>query len=162
MTHHKPKPESPAPRAGFHRLDLLPDGFMGVNGPLFGRREADGTVKLGIWVEERYCNPAQICHGGMLMTLADMMLGFTANIAHGGNKFMPTVSMSCDFAAPAPLGAWLEARGRHLHSTRNLAFCESWIEADGKLCFRASGIMRIPSANRIGKNLNDLFDAPPV
>lgn len=162
MTHHGHPAKPIAPPAGFHRLALAADGFMGVNGPLYGRREADGSVKLGIWVEERFCNPAQICHGGMLMTLADMMLGFTANLAHGGTKFIPTVSMSCDFAASAPLGAWLEATGRHLHSTRNLAFCESWITADGKLCFRASGILRIPSADRPGRNLNDLFDAPPV
>jgi hypothetical protein len=34
--------------------------------------------------------------------------------------------------------------------------------ADGKLCFRASGIMRIPSQERIDRGLHELFDAPPI
>ena len=58
--------------AGWVRFPIR-DGFIGTNGPLFVRREEDALV-LGLRVEERHCNPNKMCHGGMLMTFADMLL----------------------------------------------------------------------------------------
>lgn len=142
--------------AGMKPLDL-PIGFMGVNGPLWGRLDEDGLPSMGFVVEERHTNPARVCHGGMLMTFADMLLGFTVSVACGGKKFLPTIQLGGDYVGPAPLGAWVEGKGRLVRQTRNLGFADALITADGAPCLRANGIMKIPSQESSLIDLSRLF-----
>jgi len=125
---------------GFRPVPM--DRFIGLTGPLYVKRE-DDKLLLGFRVESRHCNPADICHGGMLMTLADMLLGMGANYQGKLGRFLPTVSMTTDFLAPAPLGAWVEGRTELLRTTRNLVFAQCLVTADGNLSLRASGIMKM-------------------
>ncbi len=143
------------PPAGMKELAFI--GFMKVNGPLWGRLDEDGLPLMGFRVEPRHCNPMQVCHGGMLMTFADMLLGFTCAAAAGGKKFMPTVNLSGDYVGPAPLGSWVEGKGRLIRQTRNLGFAEALITADGAPCLRASGIMKIPSQESRAADILQLF-----
>eukprot|EP01042_Synura_sphagnicola_P010774 gene10774-13803_t len=62
-------------RKGFVELPI-PIGFLASNGPLFVKIDGD-TLKLGLRVEMRHCNPMQICHGGMLATFIDMLMPFS-------------------------------------------------------------------------------------
>jgi uncharacterized protein (TIGR00369 family) len=133
-------PETPA---GFRPLPLGPAGsFAVINGPLFGKVE-NGALVFGFRVEPRHCNPANICHGGMMMNFADMVLGLGANFAEKLNRFLPTVSMTSDFLAPSPLGCWVEGQSEVLRVTRNLVFAQCLITADGTPALRASGILKL-------------------
>ena len=121
----------------------IEEGFIGVNGPLFVRRSGDGIV-LGMRVEARHCNPNGMCHGGMLMTFADMMLPIGARYAaQMPAVFLPTINLSMDYLAPAPLGAWLEGRARVLRVTRNLVFADGLITMDETIVARTSGTFKI-------------------
>jgi uncharacterized protein (TIGR00369 family) len=132
-----------APPAGFQPMPLSGKAdFVHVNGPLFARVE-DGRLSLGFRVELRHCNPAKICHGGMLMTFADMVLGLGSNFAEKLGRFLPTVNMTSDFLAPAPLGSWVEGRVEVLRVTRNLVFAQTLITVDGTPALRVSGIMKL-------------------
>ena len=78
--------------------------FAGLNGPVF-EREIDGILHRGIRVYTRHTNKGGAVHGGMLMTLADLILGQAAwKLADGR---CVTVRMVTDFLAPAPAGAWV-------------------------------------------------------
>jgi uncharacterized protein (TIGR00369 family) len=128
---------------GFAPVPLGPkNGFVDVNGPLFGKLDGERLL-LGFRVEPRHCNPADICHGGMLMTFADMLLGIGANYQSKLGRFLPTVNMTADFLAPAPLGAWVEGAVDVLRTTRNLVFAQCLLTADGVPAMRASGIMKL-------------------
>jgi uncharacterized protein (TIGR00369 family) len=128
---------------GFAPIRLGPNnGFVDVNGPLYGKIQ-DERLLLGFRVELRHCNPADVCHGGMLMTFADMLLGIGANYQAKLGRFLPTVNMSADFLAPAPLGAWVEGSVDVLRTTRNLVFAQCLLTADGAPAMRASGIMKL-------------------
>ncbi|HTO40159.1 MAG TPA: PaaI family thioesterase [Rhizomicrobium sp.] len=130
---------------GFSALSLGDWGFIPANGPLYGKQD-EGHFLLGFRVEDRHCNPARICHGGMLMTFADMQLPFGIRLqAVADPGFLPTVSMSAEFMAPAPLGAWVEGRTDVLKTTRNLAFAQCLVTADGAPVLRASGIFKMAS-----------------
>jgi len=120
-------------------------GYLAVNGPLYGR--FDGThLLMGFRVEERHCNPGQVCHGGMLATFADMLLPIAARFqAKTDMGFLPTVNLTCDFLAPAPLGAWIEGKAEVVRVTRNLLFAQGAATADGEPCLRANGIFKIRS-----------------
>lgn len=146
------EPQS-APPHGFSALTLgRGNDFIGIVGPLYLKgRGAD--VVLGFRVQRRHCNPMDICHGGMLSTFADMVLAIGANHAEKLGRFLPTVSLSCDFLAPAPLGSWVEARIQVLRVTRNLVFAQCLISADGALAVRSNGVLKLgpPLALKAGE-----------
>ena len=56
------------------------------------------------------CNPAGGLHGGMMMTVADLVGTMGGGTLAGLRKFLPTVSMTFDFVAPAKVGDWVEGR----------------------------------------------------
>lgn len=127
-------------------------GFVGVNGPLYFRRAADGVLNLGFRVEERHCNPMGMAHGGMLVTFADMQLPFGCRFQGGlEDNFLPTINLSVDFLGPARLGAWVEGATEVLRRTRNLVFAHCTVTADGEPCLRASGIFKIGPAMTFGE-----------
>jgi acyl-coenzyme A thioesterase PaaI-like protein len=143
--------------AGFVVLPFKGDEhFLSLTGPLYAKRDNDKLV-LGFRVEQRHCNIAGICHGGMLMTFADMQLGLGARFGSEEDfGFMPTVSMTSDFLAPAPLGAWVEGRTDLLRATRNFLFCQCIISSNSAPAMRASGIMKLGGATGTAKGLPNL------
>ena len=50
------------------------------------------------------------CHGGMLATLADMLLLLGTNVQSKLGQFLLTVSLDIDFVGPVMEGDWLEGR----------------------------------------------------
>ena len=116
---------------------------MNANGPIFVRMEGEALV-LGLRVEDRHCNSNGMCHGGMLLTLADLILTIGVNVQGKLSRFLPTVSVTCDFLGAAPKGAWVEARVSVLRTTRNLAFAQGLLAlGDGTAVARLSGILKI-------------------
>ncbi|HEY2445071.1 MAG TPA: PaaI family thioesterase [Rhizomicrobium sp.] len=128
--------------AGFSPLNLAM-GFLEANGPLYGKW-IDERLLVGFRIEMRHCNPAKVAHGGMLATFADMLLPLATRAQSKADLgFLPTVSLACDFLAPAPLGAWVEGRAESLTATRNLVFAQGMAMADNTPCLRANGIFKI-------------------
>ena len=126
---------------GFRRVELAPNPFLEAVGPLYARF-ADGEFVLGFLVETRHCNPAGSCHGGMMSTLADMLLILGANAQAHLNRYLATVNLSTDFVAPAPAGAWLEGRMQVVRVTRSLVFAQGTITRNGEAVLRTSGILK--------------------
>jgi uncharacterized protein (TIGR00369 family) len=120
-------------------------GFLQSNGPLYGKWSGTHLL-LGFRVEERHCNPGMVAHGGMLATFADMLLPIAARFQSKEEMgFVPTVNLTCDFLAPAPLGAWVEGKAEPIKLTRNLLFAQGLATADGEPVLRANGIFKITS-----------------
>lgn len=174
MNDFAPNPTAPDPFApgpvdaavppGFRPVPMRPTGsFAHVNGPLHAKM-VDGKLVLGFRVEPRHCNPARICHGGMLMTFADMLLGMGSNFGAKLGRFLPTVSMTTDFLAPAPLGSWVEGSTDVLRVTRNLVFAQCLARADGAVALRASGTMKLGPAFDVSiwEGLEQALSAPAV
>lgn len=136
-------------------------GFIETNGPLYGKWDGHHLL-LGFRVELRHCNPGRVCHGGMLATFADMCLPIAARFQAATDMgFLPTVNLTCDFMAPAPLGAWVEGRADALKFTKNLLFAQGMVTADGTAVLRANGIFKITSStsSKSGDfSLQSLFD----
>lgn len=119
-------------------------GYIDHNGPLWHRLDENGDLLLGMRIEERHCNPRHVGHGGWLMSFADMMLPMASH-RHPkvGRQFLPTISLSTDFLAPVPLGAWLWGRTTVLRVTRNLVFSQGLIYADDTLVLRVNGVFKM-------------------
>jgi uncharacterized protein (TIGR00369 family) len=132
--------------ADFRRLQLRPNPYVDACGPLYGKRDGERLV-LGLRVERRHCNPGGSCHGGMLTTLADMLLVLGTNVQSGQRRYMLTVNLNCDFVGPAAQGSWIEGRLEVLRATRSLVFCQGLLEADGQAVLRLSGIAKPSGAD---------------
>jgi len=139
-------PDSPADEtgaaAGFRRLRLSERNlFVESNGPLYGRLDAERFV-LGMRVLDRHCNPAGTCHGGMLLTFADMTLIVCSRVQAKLQRYMTTVSLNTDFIRGAPQGAWLEGRADVLRVTRSMVFGQAILSVGGEPVARVSGILK--------------------
>lgn len=127
--------------AGFRPLKLSPNPFIDMVGPLYGRLD-DGDLVVGFPVRRESCNPAGMCHGGMLCTLADLTLILCSNVQTGMGRYFTTVSLNTDFLAPAPEGSWIEGRAQVLRVTRSLVFTQGTLAVDGGVVLRANAIFK--------------------
>jgi len=153
-----PQDDLPAPPPGFRRVrDFC--AYATANGPLYGRIGGDGSFSLACRLTPAHANIAGMCHGGWLMSLADMAIGFacTTASAEARRKFMPTVSLNADFLAPARAGQWLQADAGLLQTGRRIAFAECLVTADGEPVLRASGSFKVPSADNAPFAIEDML-----
>ncbi len=131
----------PPPPAGFSPVETG-GAFAIGNGPLYARWYEE-HFELGFRVEQRHANPGQNCHGGMLSTLADIVLSSAAHYQTDmPRQFLPTISIQVDFMAAAPVGCWVHGRADILKVTRNLIFSQGLVFADSEIAVRASGVFR--------------------
>ena len=147
-----PQPESAAADERAQRAVAVPPGFrplpfdqrfIGRNGPIFLRRDADGVI-FGFPVEERHTNPLGVAHGGWLATCMDMALPLGARFAaDGADHYMLTISLTLDYLNGAPRGCWAECRPRVLRRTGRMVFVEGVLTVAGAPVLRGSGIFRI-------------------
>lgn len=144
--------DTPLPPPPGFRAVPIEIGFIGVNGPLCVNIDDEKVLKLGFRVEMRHCNPMKIAHGGMMATFIDMLMPFAIMYeTKMSGRFMPTVHLSQEFLAPAPLGAWVEGTAQTLRTTKSLVFSQCLVTADGAPCGRASGIFKLgPPVEGIG------------
>ncbi|MCK0070984.1 PaaI family thioesterase [Kordiimonas laminariae] len=114
--------------------------FAWENGPLFEKR-VDDIWSRGFRVAERHINAGGMCHGGMLMTFADIMLA-TAVMEVTDPPFV-TVRLTTDFLGPAKLGDWVEgaatahSAGDGLFSVAGSIWVGDKLVADASALFKA-------------------------
>lgn len=140
------------PPEGFLRIDFdrgRPETtFNSHVGDLYCKRGTKGTrdeFVLGFRVAQHMCNPAGGLHGGMMMMAADLVGTMGGGALVGLRKFLPTVSMTCDFVAPARIGDWVEGRPELVRQTRSLLFTNIYLTVGDEKILRASAIAKIPS-----------------
>lgn len=130
--------EQPPPPPGFEPL-FRRSPFLDLLGPFFHRRDDDGLV-IGLRVGEKHLNARERAHGGLLMTLADIALGYATSLSVDPPARLTTASLTTDFAGSARLGDWLEARCDIQRLGNRLAFANVYISVEDKRIARASGI----------------------
>lgn len=142
------------PPEGFIRVDFdrgRPDLTFNTHvGNLYVRRGEKGTrdaFVMGFRVHSHMCNPAGGLHGGMMMTVADLVGTMGGGYLAGVAKFLPTVNMTFDFVAPARVGDWVEGRPELVRQTRTLLFTNIYLTVGEEKILRASSIARIPSGD---------------
>ena len=124
--------------AGFDRLAFA-GGFAAEFGPMYARREGD-HVAFGFRVEDQHLNPKAVAHGGAMATFADMQLAALMRTCVLQAKRSPTISLSVDFLAPAPPGAWVEGEIALTKRTRRLAFTETVLTVEGEPVARSRAL----------------------
>lgn len=129
------------PPPGYHPV---PEGlgFSDCLQPYFRRVDGD-AVSFGFYVQTQHLNPMGICHGGALMTLADIAAATSINRQRREPQPMPTINLSFDFLSPGRAGHWLYSRSDHVQVRRRFGFCSGMILDDDVVVLRYSGVFYI-------------------
>jgi Uncharacterized protein, possibly involved in aromatic compounds catabolism len=142
------EPKNSAVPAGF-KLLVRDRGFIAHVGPLYipdvpGRAGDRDAAVIGFRVDERHCNLNGTLHGGMLMTLADILLIYAARRDLGHQDFMPTISLAGDFLAPVRVGDWVEGQAGIVRATGNICCVEGILRVGNDPVARFNTLLRLP------------------
>jgi uncharacterized protein (TIGR00369 family) len=137
------------PPAGYHEVGLM-DPFEAHVGPFFEKRapeEGPGFDGLGeLWaafyIDERHVNASGICHGGMLMTFADAVLG---TLAWNANDRAPcvTIGMQTNFMRAGRSGDLVEVRPEMVRRTRSILFIQGTFVCQGMALFQSTSLWKV-------------------
>jgi len=130
--------DEPNPPAGFEPL-FRTSPFLETIGPLFYRKEADGFV-IGLRVLGKHANARGGAHGGLLMTLLDIALGYRAAMSETPPAALITASLTADFIGGAKIGDWVEAHVEVQKVGGRLAFASAFLVVNGERITRGSAV----------------------
>jgi uncharacterized protein (TIGR00369 family) len=118
-------------------------GYTDTLQPTYRRVEGE-EVSFGLVVQQQHANSLGICHGGVLMTLADITAASGVNTAAGRRAGSPTINLSLDFISSAEVGCWIQANVEQVTVKRRFGFCSGVIyKAEGAVA-RFNGTFYLP------------------
>lgn len=132
----------------------VPDGFAPVSrtspfldllGGLYVV-EADQGPVYGLRVLPEHANNRDGVHGGILMTMADLVLGYTTAFSTDPPMRLTTAYLNIDLVGRAQIGDWLEGRAEIVRTGRWLAFANAYLTVDDKTIARASSVLAVAAA----------------
>lgn len=133
-------------------VDQVPQGFLRMPEglgfsdqlqPSYRRIEGD-SVSFGLVVQRQHGNLMGICHGGVLMTLADIAAANGVNLARGVQAGSPTINLAVDFIAAARMGQWIQADVHLVNVKRRFGFCSGAIVNRDGVVARFNGTFYLP------------------
>lgn len=128
-------------------------------------RMGEGEADIALAVQPGQCNSFAVAHGGLTMTLLDVVMAHAARSVNTDTPdFAPgvvTIEMKTSFMRPGE--GRLIAHGKLLHRSATLAFCEGRVaSADGSLVAHATGTFKylraLPRSARDANPLNRRLD----
>jgi len=144
MADNTETPERPADIPdGFIDFEIN-SGFANHIGPLYWRPAKD-SVEMGFKVLDHHLNPGGICHGGLMMTVADMVVGFAVCWQTRFLNFPPSINNTFDFIGIGFHGDWLETKTEVIKFTKRMGFAQGVILGPNGPVLRYNGILKIPS-----------------
>lgn len=132
---------------GFRSVPI-PDNFVELAGPLWVKPEEDG-LRVGLPLEPRHGNVMGVAHGGLLVTVADMVMGMGCGFATGMRWPHPTISLNCDFVHGARIGRFLEGKAKIVRRTENFIFARCELTCGPDVVLSAQGVFKVPDPSKI-------------
>lgn len=131
------------------RQPLIPPGYVQMNwnegfgrqiGPLYEKNNDDGTYTRAFIVGEHHTNGMRNCHGGMLMSFADMAVPHV--ISRKAHRFWVTVRLLTDFISGAKLGEFVEGTGELVGEDGDLFTVRGRIWCGDRTIMTAQGVFK--------------------
>lgn len=116
-------------------------GFGAYAGPVL-RKDGDAFT---FEIAEHHLNGDERLHGGMMMTLASIVLGEVAKqtvAERQGAKVRP-LSLNCDFVSAGEKGDVVEGRAEVTRATRTVLFISGDLRVGTRILMTATGVYAI-------------------
>jgi len=118
----------------------------------------DGHARLSLDLTERHMNSWQITHGGVIMTMLDVVMAMAGRSLHADLKGVVTVEMKTSFLQPGGVaGGRIEARGKAFHQSSTMCFCEGEVWNGDRLVAKAMGTFKYLRRLKSGENMKKLY-----
>lgn len=124
--------------AGFEPL-FRTSPYTDTIGPLYHLKGSDPLV-VAVRILDKHANARGFAHGGLLLTLADLALGYAMAFRENPPASLITASLSADFAGSAKIGDWVEAHVDIQKSGSRLAFANAYLTVGSERILRASAV----------------------
>lgn len=136
----------------------VPSPYLRGNGPFWWRRDGR-RLWMGLRVEHRHCGADGACDHGMLATLADILTGFGVAVAAELRVFLPTVTLACDYLAPARPGDWIAGESELAGRAGDLITASCLVRnAAGTAVMRANGTFKVMTRSARELDILKLFE----
>ena len=95
---------------------------------------------VGLRIQPKHANARGSAHGGLLMTMCDIALGYRTTRSQTPSPMLTTASVTTDFAGGAKVGDWVEAHVDVHKVGGRLAFANCYLICNGERIVHASAV----------------------
>jgi uncharacterized protein (TIGR00369 family) len=115
---------------------------------------ADGEATAALDLSARHMNGWQVAHGGVTMTLLDVVMAMAGRSLNPDARGGVTVEMKTSFLQPAGIpGGRIIAKGKVFHRSTTMCFCEGEVWNGDKLVAKAIGTFKYLKRLDVAKKL---------
>lgn len=119
--------------------------FLGMGG---------GEAQVALDLAARHMNSWQVTHGGVIMTLLDVVMSMAGRSLDPDARGGVTVEMKTSFVQPGGhAGGRIVAKGKAFHRTITMCFCEGEVWNGDKLVAKAMGTFKYLKRLDVAKKL---------
>ncbi|MGZ5818597.1 MAG: PaaI family thioesterase [Burkholderiaceae bacterium] len=127
----------PVPQPFPNEIPFLTD--MGVE--FLGKENGEATLALNL--QPRHMNSWHVTHGGVTMTLLDVVMSMAGRSLYPDAQAGVTVDMNTSFLQPGGVaGSRLIAKGKAYHRSTTMCFCEGEVWHGDRLVAKAMGTFK--------------------
>lgn len=138
-----------APAPGFESFPFN-SPFLDLIGPVYSKPNDTG-ITIGFQIEERHCNRRGTVHGGVLASVADVTLGYSAGSGQVDVQ-LTTIALNVEYLAPAQVGRWIECAGSVTKFGRSVAHARCVVTSEACEVARATGMFLVRPAQPTSGN----------
>jgi uncharacterized protein (TIGR00369 family) len=103
----------------------------------------NGEATLALNLQPRHMNSWHVTHGGVTMTMLDVVMSMAGRSLYPDAQAGVTVDMSTSFLQPGGIaGSRLIAKGKAYHRSTTMCFCESEVWHGDQLVAKAMGTFK--------------------
>ena len=114
----------------------------------------NGEAAVALTLEERHMNSWRVTHGGVTMTLLDVVMSMAGRSLDPEARGGVTVEMKTSFLQPGGKpGGRMIAKGKAFHRSTTMCFCEGEVWNGDKLVAKAMGTFKYLKRLDVAKKL---------
>ena len=104
---------------------------------------ADGRAEVALTLQPRHMNSWHVTHGGVVMTLLDVVMSMAGRSLDPDARGGVTIEMKTSFMEPGGrAGGRIVARGHAFHRSRTMCFCDGELWDGERLVAKAMGTFK--------------------
>ncbi|KIF82546.1 PaaI family thioesterase [Noviherbaspirillum autotrophicum] len=116
---------------------------------------SNGEAQIALDLQHRHMNSWQVTHGGVIMTLLDVVMSMAGRSLDPDARGGVTIEMKTSFLQPGGKpGGRIVAKGKALHRSTTMCFCEGEIWNGDKLVAKATGTFKYLKRLDAGRKLD--------
>jgi uncharacterized protein (TIGR00369 family) len=115
----------------------------------------NGEAQVALELQERHMNSWHVTHGGVVMTLLDVVMSMAGRSLDPNARGGVTVEMKTSFFQPSGrAGSRLVAKGKAVHRSTSICFCDGELWSGDTLVAKASGTFKYLKRLDVAEKIN--------